>query len=709
MIEVALRDGTIAYEFEDIAFVNTDLFTQTARDFERNKKVYCKAHEKSAEYREFWDLEERRLKHGMTAPGKLYTDEFGIQKIQEVRITGEHYGYLNYGRIKLTQDKEDALLGKGDENILKNRSAEKTESFPAFWDGDYHYFHARELGRKLGYNLIVAKARRKGYSFKNAYICAHTAIFKPKSTTIIGAFEKKYLTTGDGTTMMTKTVLDWFEEYTDFNRGFLSDDIENLELGYMPEGTRLRKGYRSKIISLSFKDNPDAAIGKDGTLIIIDEAGRFPGITDMLDVTLPTLEDGELITGQIIVFGTGGTKEANWKEFEKLFYELEKYRFMPFHNIWDDGKIGTNCGFFHSHILNLKPHIDKEGNSIKDKALISTNKLRDYQKQHAKTTQDYVTYLGQRCIKPSEAFSSGSVSLFDSADLRNHSDIVEHDPRIRDLHREGIVKHVGGEYKLIPNRALIDSERHPPLFSYKTNLDKDFTGCFVEWHPPFKVNGKVPDNLYRIWVDPYAYKKYEGDIKISDSLGTAYVYERINNITYTKGDIIVGCRVGRPGDPDDFNADLLAIAQYYNATVQFERDRGNIEDYFKRAGFYHLLADEPDFHWRRELAGKKTLPQKGILMSEGSKRKETAALLLRQWLYQNRGKTHEDKNIFNFTYLYDLGLLDELKYWNLKGNFDRVSALLVGMLDMNEIIEKEIEVATNEATASVGFFNREFF
>ncbi len=711
MKEVLLKDDTIAYEFEDIAFVNTNLFNETARYFKKNG-VYTKAHPSSSEYKEFWDLEEKRLKEGMTVPGKLYIDSLGLTKIQEVRITGEHYGYLNYGRIKIISNNESALLGRGLEDVLKNKTvsaAEKIVSFPDFWDGDYHFYKACELGRALGLNIVVSKARRKGYSYKLGYKCAHKAVHSAFSTSIIGAYAWDYLLKGDGTTKMAKNYLDWYEANTDFNRGYLSEDLENLELGYMPEGTRIRKGYRSKILSMSFKDNPDAAIGKDASLIILDEAGRFPGIKKTLDVTLPTMRAGEFVTGQLILFGTGGTEEANWKEFEELFYDLDKYRFMPFHNIWDDGKTGTSCGFFHSHILNLEPYIDEHGNSLKEKSLEVTLKDREFIKKSVKTTQDYVTYIGQSCIKPSEAFSSGSVSIFDSAHFRAHSDIVQHDNRIKDLHREGIIRQVGDTMKLIPNSVLPEHERHVPLFSYKTNSDNDFTGCFVEWYPPYKINGKVPDNLYRLWVDPYALKKEEGDIKLSDSMGACYIYEVPNTITNTKGDLIVGCRVGRPSDPDDFNKDLLNICKYYNATLQFERDRGNIEDYFKRAGYHHLLADEPDFHWKRELQGKKSMPQKGILMSEGSKRKETAAMLLRQWLYQKRGITHEGLQTYNFSYIFDLGLLDELKYWNTKGNFDRVSALIIGMLDMNEIIEKEIEIAQSYAQESVGFWNRQMF
>jgi len=33
---------------------------------------------------------------------------------------------------------------------------------------------------------------------------------------------------------------------------------DEYELGYTPQGTKLKKGYRSKILALSFKDNAEA-------------------------------------------------------------------------------------------------------------------------------------------------------------------------------------------------------------------------------------------------------------------------------------------------------------------------------------------------------------------------------------------------------------------------------------------------------------------
>ncbi len=696
----------IAYEYEDVFFANTAEFLKTRKNYERYG-TYCLAPQGTADFTHFWDTEEERIKNGMTIPGKLITKPDGSWDMQDVHITGEHYAYMNYGRILMTVDSEDALLGKGTEQVLKNRTAQKKVAFPDFWDGDYHYFKALELARSLGLHIVVAKARRKGYSYKNGFKGAIHANMNPNSTTIIGAFDKKYLTQGDATTVMTKNYLDFFEENTDFNRGYISESLENLELGYMPEGTRIKKGYRSKILTVSFKDNPNAAVGKDASLIILEEAGVFPNIMDALGVTIPTMEDGDYITGQLIVFGTGGTKEANWEGFEQLFYDPISYGFMPFVNLWDDEAHETTCGFFHGHTLNLKPYIDKDGNSNHELASTVTKERREAKKAQGGTTEGYYRYVGQRCLKPSEAFGGSKVSVFDSPELRDHITKVEHLAEYKDIRQEGLLYREGEVVKFVTKHNLPEVDQHPFLTKQLGHI-KDLHGCYAEWGRPVRLNGKVPEKLYRVWVDPYAFKKEAGEISFNDSLGAAYVYERSHNLNNGNGDRLVASFVGRPPDPDTFNEMVLAMTLRWNAQVQFENDRGDLDGYFKRAGYYNRLEDVPDFDWQRELRGSKGSIRKGITISQGSDRKGDAALLLKKWLYTKKSENgYNGKPLYVFHGIYDIGLLKELQKWNFKGNFDRVSALIIGMLDKQEIYHVDITAANT--VDSDDFFRRELF
>ena len=703
MKEVLIK-GDIAYEFEDISFVNTSLFNEAASYYKKNG-IYTKAHPASRDYKDFWDIEEDRILNGMTAPGKLVDG-----KIQEVHITGTHYAYLNYGRIKLI---DDAKLGEGTENVLKNRTLTGTKeiNFPDFWDGDYHYFKALEKAKQIGKHLIIGKARRKGYSYKNGFACAIRANMYASSTSIIGAFDKKYLTKGDGTMTMAVNYLQWLEEYTDFNRGFLTTKADEYELGYTPQGTKLKKGYRSKILALSFKDNAEAAIGKDSDFIIFEEAGKFPNLSAALDVTIPTMEDGEIITGTIVVFGTGGTKDADWHNFEQEFYRVYKHDFMPFHNVWDEDGRGKTCGFFHSHALNLKPYLDKDGNSKIEEATESSLEKREKRAQQSDKKQDSDSYIALRCLKPSEIFAASGSKFFGSDAMKEHYEKLKHDEYLKNLGRVGrISEDAKGNISFTPNSQLPFSDQHPIIEDYHFGGKDDINGAVIEWYPPFrKPDGTVPENLYRAWHDPYALEKDREKMTFGDSLGVTYIYERDNPYTTTGGDIIVAAYVGRPESPDDYNAQLLALVKRYEAELQFESDRGDVMGYFKSHGAYNMLADEPDFDWKREIAGT-TGRKKGIAM-HSAERKGTAALLLKQWLYHKRGTDLFGNIKYNFHYIYDLATLDELLKWNMKGNFDRVSALLIGALDKNEVFNKFIEDVSNAdfTEDNTSFLGRSWF
>ena len=129
------------------AFINTSQATEVARYFEKHK-VYTKADPvyDKYEFEQFWNREEERRKNGITIPGELYKDDDGVFKLREIHITGEHYGYLNYARIRRVPEEaiaEDLQGGSGLAQMaaaaeaMKDASADKEVSFPDFWDSDY--------------------------------------------------------------------------------------------------------------------------------------------------------------------------------------------------------------------------------------------------------------------------------------------------------------------------------------------------------------------------------------------------------------------------------------------------------------------------------------------------------------------------------------------------------------------------------------------
>jgi hypothetical protein len=705
-------DDNGLYQFEDISFVNTSEFTKAAQTFKKHGFYIDPRIEGTREYNEFWDIEEDRRKNGMTLPGKLTIDSKGRSKIQEVHITGEHYGFLNYARIFRTKDEESTELKHIVKNspLLKNarKVGKKDMDFPAFFDGQYHYFKAKEVARNNGLHVLVMKSRRKGFSYMEGWDAADTINLDPYCTVLLVAHDLKYLTKGNQIFGMAKSYLEFLELSTDWSRGFLKNDKEFVKLGYKDEGSVIEKGYKSMLFAVSAMNNPDCAVGKDAVKIKFEEIGKFPNLKETLDVTLSTTEAGELQTGQIIMFGTGGTDEANWEQAEQIYYNPEDYGCMVFDNIWDEGAKGTKASFFFPQSLNLEPYIDEHGNSLINEAKRVTEENRLKKKSISKSAYEYSKYVGQRAECPKESFARSGDSIFPVADIMMQLQRIEKDNDFKYLAREGQLVREKDKVKFKHNSELeaMHLPTHPPVYSDKIGKNSDVHGCYVEWISPYrdKQTGQIPKGMYRIWHDPYAQDKAKDNITIKDSLGSAYVYERVNNLTSGNGDILVASLIGRPERMDDYNENLLRLAEYWNAEVMFESNRGDVKGYFARKRMLHLLADEPDLEWEKEIKKTRT-KSKGMVMNDA--RKGKGAIYLRDWLTQKRGISENGDDKCNLDYIYDAGLLKELLKWNLKGNFDRVSTLIVGMYDMHECFNKEIKTET--PVNRQDFFNRKLF
>lgn len=670
------------YVAEERFFVNTAEFTRTGEYFKKNG-VYTKAHPKfdKRDYDEFWDIEEERCLNGYTIGG--------------VHITGEHYGFLNFNIIKRTTDHDEI------QDVLKDRKkarkvGTKDLTLPDFWDGHYHLFHARKICREQGFNLIGNKGRRKGFSYIGGYVAAHNYNFFPNTTTLLGAFDKKYLTKGDGIMSMAKSAVHFFNKHTAWRKRRIKNESDHYKSGYLIG--QEEHGFLSQILAVSFRDNADAAVGKDAYEIDLDEGQTFPNLREVLDMTLPTLEDGDIKTGFLSLWGTGGSKEANWAAFEYEFYNPKDNGFLAFDNIWDEGMKGTSCGFFFPHFQNLVPYVDENGNSDKVAAEARMDELREEKKANS-TPDKYLNYIAQRPKNPREAFTNGETNFFVSNELLQHVARVRQNKELTDRFKYGelLVDPLDQKQRIFTYAELqaLGLKANTPLLNYPLKNGQDPEGCFVEFFPIYRdpKTGKIPKNLYRIWVDPYAFNKEKDHITGKDSLGACYVFERPNLYTPYKGDVLVACYVGRPEDMDVFNGNLVKICQrygMYDGMLMFENDRGDTKNFFEKVNLYHILADEPDVDWNKQLTVTKTGRDKGISIGSNIGRKGAGALYYKNWLYTKRGVDSAGNPIYNFHYIFDLGLLEETIKWNLKGNFDRVSCMFVGMFDKEEQFHVEI-------------------
>lgn len=680
--------------------INTELFRTEAKHFLKYG-YYCPDPPGSVGHWEYWSEQLRRCREGYSVGGR--------------RITGHHYGYMNFNQIKLTNDSDSP------ENVVKKRKGSvKRISFPDFWDGDYDYFWLVDIAREGispeefrileletsvseewldgGHHLMVGKARRKGFSYKNGWISANIYNTIKNSKVLQLAYDKKYLYP-DGVTRMTLDAVNFLNEHTAWSkRRQVVNKTDHFRASYLEyiNGQPIEKGYKSEVQAITMKNNPDATRGKDANLVIMEEAGAFDNLKDSLMATMPCVEDGGVVTGQILIYGTGGDMEGGTIDFENIFYDPKPYNILPVENIWDEGAAGNYCSFFFPSYKNKVGFMDSNGNSLVEAAQAAERLARE-KKKKAKDTKALDKYITENPWNPREAFLQRSANIFPTAALMEWRNELMRTSTYKNLATHGVLYETENQVKFKPSSNV------RPLLSFPHKSSDDLTGCVTIYQPPYTTpDGRIPDNLYIIVHDPYG-----SDSDGGASLGASYVIKRVNNIS-KPDDMIVASYVGRPSSQDEYNYNLFLLARYYNAKIGFENDRGEVIPYAKRFRKLQWLLEEGEIFDKKDNVHIRKLGRTyGMSMGSGQ-RSEQADIYLRDWLLTPRGRDEHGEQKLNLHYIYEIPLLDELIKYNHKGNFDRVSALKVGMFHLKALHNREVQESTMEEETD-SFFNRVLF
>ncbi|PHS35719.1 MAG: hypothetical protein COA82_03650 [Alkaliphilus sp.] len=730
-----LPDGTSIpipmYEAErQLEFIDVDVFRQSALYFKEHE-CYTKFDEEydSAAYRTYWDTVEYRKENGMTAWAGI--DKNGNPRL--VHCPAKLWGFMNLGPIVRVEDDDDALSNESDfkedentdpdllaefriEELLASLNIRETElkkkkiDFPSFFDGQYHLVVAKSFARLIGKNFFFGKARRKGMSYFNAYDLWDDIDTHPEMSVILAAYDKKYLTTGKGLMKMVYTYSDWYNKHTDFYKNRLVTSKEHLKIGYTEKGDPVERGYKSEAIAVSAMNNPDVTIGKDVFQLAYEEMGKFPNWKECHEVTSSTAEAGDYKTGHICGWGTGGTEEANWEAFEDVYYNPNAYDNLACKNIWDKGLEDTACGYFYPHVESLEGHMNYNGNTNYKTSWASYKKKKQRKRLETTDETSFEKWCGQRANCGQEAFARSGTNIFNRDAIQKQLNRVMREPSMKYLSREGwLVRNTKGHVKLELNEVKkINGELfNPPVLDFPLRKDTRVHGCFIEYVPPYRdpITGLVPEGLYVAFQDPYAHDKDIKKLSTKDSIGVTFWYERINNITPSGGGMIVAEYCGRPPSLDTYNDQVMNGLFYYNCKLFFENDRGDVKPFMKARGLMNMLYDEPELLFVKELMSKSG---RGKGMHLTDKRKARGAIYLRDRLNEVVGTNHstgEDK--LALEYIYSVGILKELLRWNMDGNFDRVSALIIGEFIIRELAHEEIQMPSPYDGDS--FFEREQF
>lgn len=677
-------------------WLDTSLFKTVSNNFIRTG-YYCSDPIGSHDWFDFWQQERKKCIDGVSIEGE--------------KITGDHYFYLNYCPIQKVDI--DSIVGK---------RARKVKSFPDFWDGDYDYFWCREIAKygildaykiskeeqkrvynlpdeeklkiyidildklKLkvkpvlttdnlegGKDLIIGKARRRGFSFKNAAIATKNYYTKPHTYTMLMAYEKKYLFPGK------KTIFGKVQEYINFintNTAWAmpSDNIDRQNhikasyIEYSREGIKLEKGFQSEIEAISFKDNPDAGRGADVEDIIGEEVGAWGtpgGLKDTVSAMRASSEAGEFKTGMMTLFGTSGDIEGGTADFAEIFNNPGAWNCMEFYDIW--GKFPEKIeGFFFPKHLNAEGHYDKNGNSNLESAKNMELAEREKLTKKGITTVDLSKRLQEEPLDSAEAFSIISTNNFPVIELKQQLE------KVKALKLQSIK---GVPIELYYNEGKVEiktilNNKVTPITSY-SNIPLDKKGCVVMYEPPVD---NPPKGLYKIGYDPVRQDK-------GTSLAGILVFKgvHLNTITY---DIPVCEYIGRLESPDDMDRLAMMLAELYNAKIMYENEVTSVKNFFRRLKRLDLLAVQPDSVISKNIKNSKVSRVYGCHMTE--QLKDAGERYVKDWLINVMDYDENDSPVRAIDKIYSVRLLEELISYHRKGNFDLVSALFMCMFMMQE-------------------------
>lgn len=626
---------------------------------------YCQYPEGTSEYFKYWDEQMDRCKYGYTADDGDF-------------ISGYNYFYLNFCPIQriiyTTINNPD-----GSTKIKKTRDLQ----FPDFYDYDYYFFQAVEDAEGEGKHLCALKSRRKGYSYKNAAMACRNYYLFAGSKTYIYASNKQYLTE-DGILTKAWDYMDFIDKNTAWGKKRSVNTQMRKRAGFFTKdeyGNEIELGFKSEIIGVTLKDNPDVVRGKAGKLIIFEEAGSFSELGAAWQIARPSVEQDGMAFGTMIAFGTGGDEDSHFETLKDMFYNPDGYNCIGFDNIWDETPSDKKCGFFIPQYTNMdfrddagnRIYMDNDGNTLRRKSVEYILAERRKVIENATNSVAVDRYVAEHCITPQEACLEFGGNIFPKKELQEQLAKIRINKSLSNMKQVGdLVWETDGSLKWV-------IKKHGDITHYPLKKDDDPTGSIVIWEHPMK---DAPIGLYILGVDPY-----DHDQSGTNSLGSTFVYKRFQDFE-NYYDIIVAEYTGRPSTAEEYYENLRKLAVYYNGRIMYENERKGLFPYFTAKHCDYLLADQPDII-SDVVGNSKVQRKKGCHMNKQIK--QWGEGLIKDWL--NEEQAPGKKNLHN---ILSEPLLEELISYNDTGNFDRVMALMQVMIYREQLYNVKVKEKKKE-------------
>lgn len=594
-------------------------------------------------------------------------------------VTGYLYWFLNYSPMMLSKIRE---YKDKDGKKRKSKRADRVESLPECWEGIYWRFHCLDQASNGGlYNnfeggqhMAELASRGKGKSYSLASILNHIFVVgenkdaHEKVKGIVTAYQKEYLTK-DGVLNKFVDMANFCATNTQFPRKRLKNSLQEMTwtMGYKDMELDIERGTQNTVLGVSSKDDESKLRGKRAAKILIEEFGTFPRLVDLYNVLLPSVQDGDIIFGQIYMLGTAGDNESDFAGAQEIMYNPRGYNMYALPNVFDKYNQGKPYFvFFFPGYVNRKGCYNEDGVSDIIKALIEILMNRYRVKYNSTDPNTIIKTIAEVPITPVEAIVKTGVNMFPVADLTERIGQLDSNPtEYNDVYVGDLVFGKDGQVEYKPTSAQ-------PIRDFPHKDNKIEGAIEIFQMPEIDKNTNKPYNdRYILGADPY-----DDDESNTMSLGSIFVLD-----LWT--DRIVAEYTGRPSFADDYYEICRKLCLFYNGRLNYEYNKKGLFSHFSTRNSLYLLTDVLDF------LKEKQMMKDGI----GNKSKGTnaspainayARSRLRSWLLSPvpviqtiDGESKEVMVPRLFT-VRNRALLKELINYNSEGNFDRISAM--GML-----------------------------
>ena len=532
-------------------------------------------------------------------------------------------------------------------------------------------------------------------SYKGGAMLCRNFFLIPGSKSYVYASNKQYLT-DDGILTKAWDYMDFIDSNTAWGK---KRQVANTQMRRRASmivtddfGNKIEVGYKSEIIGVSLKDNPDSVRGKAGKLILWEEAGTFPELEAAWQIARPSVEQDGIAFGTMIMFGTGGDQGSAVAALRRAFYDPKSFNCLEFENIWDEGAQNRPCGFFVPQHTNLdirdkegnRLYMDKDGNTIHNKSRDFILGLRKQELENAVSSQQIDRYIAEHSETPAEAFTELSGNIFPKKELQKQLAKIRTNKKIQNHKQVGFLTEANGE-------MICNIQKGGDITQYPLPKDTDPKGAIVIWEHPVK---NAPFGLYIAGIDPY-----DHDQSGTNSLGSCIIYKRFQDFE-SYSDIIVAEYTGRPATAEIFYENVRKLLIYYNARAMVENQNTGIFTYFNNKHCSYLLADQPDII--KDIVNNSSVNRrKGCHMNKEIKLWGEGKI--KEWLEEKRN----DEQLGLNTILSE-PLLEELIQYNDKINVDRIMAFMQVMIYKEQLYNTKVK-QKQEEEKKIRLFDKPLF